>query len=129
MISGPIGTRVTVRDLFGNVPARRKFLRQTTTESAYIQRIVTAYASAYPSVQFALTTDGRRTIATDGSGSLQAAAVGAFGIDVGRTLIELGELDSVAAVPGVSVSGWVVAPEITRSHRQDMHFFVNGCWI
>jgi DNA mismatch repair protein MutL len=123
------GTRVTARDLFGNVPVRRNFLRQATTESAYIQRTVAAYATAYPDVKFALTIDGRRAIATDGSGSLQAAATGAFGVDVGRAVLELGELDPVAAVPGVKVTGWVAAPEITRSHRQDLHFFVNGRWI
>jgi DNA mismatch repair protein MutL len=128
-IAGPVGTRVTVRDLFGNVPARRKFLRQAATESAYIQRTITAYANAYPAVQFTLTVDGRRVIATDGSGSLQASAVGTFGIEVGRAVLELSALDPVAAVPGVSVSGWVVAPEVTRSHRQDLHLFVNGRWI
>jgi DNA mismatch repair protein MutL len=128
-ISGPGGTRVTVRDLFGNVPARRKFLRQAATESAYIQRTVAAYATAFPTVQFSLAVDGRRLIATDGAGSLQSAAVGVFGVDVGRALLELGVLDPSASVPGVVVSGWVGAPEVTRSHRQDLQFFVNGRWI
>ncbi len=128
-LSGGVGTKIVVRDLFENVPARRKFLKQSSTESAYIQRTVAAYAVANPNVQFSLTIDGRRAIATDGDGTLQAAAVGAFGTDIGRAILELPALDDVAAVPGVSVSGWLTSPEVTRSHRQDLFFFVNGRWI
>lgn len=128
-ISATTGTSVTVRNLFANVPARRKFLRQPSTESAYIQRTVSAYATANPHAQFALAIDGRRAIATDGSGGLQAAAIGVFGVEVGRAMLVLPELDEIASVPGVKVSGWVASPEITRSHRQDLFFFVNGRWI
>ena len=53
------GTAVTVRDLFANVPARRKFLRQPGTETGYIQRAVAAYAATYPAVAFELMIDGR----------------------------------------------------------------------
>src|SRR5262249_40823952 len=67
-VAAPLGTTVTVRDLFANVPARRKFLRQPATEAAYIGRAVEAYAVAYPAVAFALTIDGRRVFASDGAG-------------------------------------------------------------
>ncbi|MGH2534067.1 MAG: DNA mismatch repair endonuclease MutL [Thermomicrobiales bacterium] len=124
-----VGTTVTVRDLFGNVPARRKFLRQPSTEAAYIGRIVGAYAAAYPRVQFSLTSDGRRVFGTDGAGDQVGAATGVFGRDVSRAALVLEPLDEAAAVPGVAVTGWVAAPSITRSHRQDLVFFVNGRWI
>src|ERR671913_75427 len=55
------GTAVTAHDLFGNVPARRKFLRQPGTETGYIQRAVAAYAATYPAVAFELLIDGRRS--------------------------------------------------------------------
>ncbi|MGH2561975.1 MAG: DNA mismatch repair endonuclease MutL, partial [Thermomicrobiales bacterium] len=124
-----VGTTVTVKDLFGNVPARRKFLRQPSTESAYINRIVGAYAAAYPTIQYALSNDGRRVFGTDGTGDLIGAATGVFGADVAGAALVLEPLDEAAAVPGVEVSGWVAAPTITRSHRQDLVFFVNGRWI
>jgi DNA mismatch repair protein MutL len=127
--SAPEGTKISVRDLFANVPARKKFLRQPSTEAAYIQRTVSAYATANPQVQFTLTIDGRRAVATDGSGAFSAAAVGAFGVEVGRAVIEIPDPDAIARVPGVAVTGWVASPEVTRSHRQDMFFFVNGRWI
>lgn len=128
-VAAPVGTTVTVRDLFGNVPARRKFLRQPGTESGYIGRAVEAYAAAYPAVAFSFTVDGRRAFSTDGSGDPFAAAAGAFGLEVGEAAILLEPLEESAAVSGVTVRGWIGAPNVTRSHRQGLVFFVNGRWI
>ncbi|MGI8477593.1 MAG: DNA mismatch repair endonuclease MutL [Thermomicrobiales bacterium] len=123
------GSTVVVEHLFANVPARRKFLRQPGTETATISRIVAAYACAYPNVRFSLTCDGRRSFATDGSGDLQGAAAGALGVEVGQAALALEPLEESAAVPGVEVRGWVTAPTVHRSHRQQMVFFVNGRMI
>ena len=128
-VAAPAGTTVTVRDLFANVPARRKFLRQVSTEAAYIQRAVAAYAAAYAGVQVSLAIDGRRVLGSDGAGDAIAAAVGAFGAEVGQAALLLEPLEEAAAVPVVEVEGWVGAPPLTRSHRQGLVFFVNGRWI
>lgn len=128
-VAAPVGTTVTVRDLFGNVPARRKFLRQPGTESGYIGRAAEAYAAAYPAVAWSFTVDGRRAFTTDGSGDPIAAAAGAFGLEVGDSAILLEPLEESAVVPGVTVTGWIGAPKVTRSHRQGLVFFVNGRWI
>src|SRR5262249_6770880 len=58
-----------------------------------------------------------------------AAAAGALGLEVGDAAIPLEPLEASAAVPGVSVTGWIGAPAVTRSHRQGLIFFVNGRWI
>lgn len=128
-VGAPLGTVATVRDLFANVPARRKFLRQPATEAGYATRVLSAYASAYPGVAFELTTEQRRVFATDGAGDHSAAAVSVFGPEVGAAAIPLRPLDDAAAVPGVAVTGWVGGPTVHRSHRQGMIFFVNGRWI
>ncbi|MDQ3227619.1 MAG: DNA mismatch repair endonuclease MutL [Chloroflexota bacterium] len=128
-VGAAIGTAVTARDLFGNVPARRKFLRQPGTETGYIQRAVAAYAASYPAVAFELTIDGRRAFASDGSGDAVAAATAAFGPDVGQAALLLEPLDESAAVPGMSVAGWITSPELSRSHRQKIVIFVNGRWV
>ncbi len=120
------GTTVGVEQLFGNVPARRKFLRQASTESGMINRMVASYAAAYPAVRFSLEIDGRRAFSTDGSGDLIGAAAGAWGSDVGAAALLLEPLESSAAVPGISVEGWIGAPALNRSHRQHLVFFVNG---
>ncbi|MFT4037564.1 MAG: DNA mismatch repair endonuclease MutL [Thermomicrobiales bacterium] len=123
------GTTVTVRDLFGNVPARRKFLRQPGTEAGYIQRAVAAYAAVYPNVAVDLHVDARRAFTTDGAGDAISAATAAWGAEVGHAAIPLEPLDESAAVPGITVEGWVSSPEVSRSHRQGIIIFVNGRWV
>ncbi len=128
-VAAPAGTRVSVRDLFANVPARRKFLRQTSTETGYATRVVSSYAAAYADVAMALSVDGRRVFGTDGAGDAVATAAGVYGPEVGQAALRLAPLDEAAAVPGVAVTGWVGAPAVTRSHRNGLVFFVNGRWI
>ncbi len=127
--AAPPGTTVTVRDLFANVPARKKFLRQPGTETGYIARAVAAYAAAWPGVAFEFVSDDRRSFTTTGSGDPVAAALEIWGPEVGNAALRLEPLEESAAVPGVSVSGWVGAPTVTRSHRQGIVLFVNGRWV
>jgi DNA mismatch repair protein MutL len=120
---------VTVRDLFANVPARKKFLRQPGTETGYIARAVAAYAAAWPQVAIEFVADDRRGFATTGSGDPVVAATEVWGPEVGGAALRLEPLEESAAVPGVSVVGWVGAPSVTRSHRQGIVLFVNGRWV
>jgi DNA mismatch repair protein MutL len=124
--AAPRGTTVTVRDLFGNVPARRKFLRQPSTEGTYITRLIGAYACHRSDIQWSLTVDGRRTIRTDGGGDDTSAAIGVFGTELVEEILPLVELPEEMRVPGVEVSGWISSPRVSRSHRQSLYFFVNG---
>jgi DNA mismatch repair protein MutL len=123
------GTTVIVYDLFGNVPARRKFLRKPSTESGAITRAVEAYALANPAVSFQLESDGRRIFTTQGVGDDIEAAVNVLGADAGNAATILPELDDSSRVNGVRVSGWIGAPSLNRATRQGIIFFVNGRWI
>jgi len=122
----PVGTTVSVEDLFGNVPARRKFLRQPSTEAGYITRIIGAYACHRSEIRWSLVIDGRRVLSTPGNGGDTDAAIGVYGAELADEILPLGPLGPEAEVPGVSVSGWVSSPRVTRSHRQTLFFFVNG---
>lgn len=124
--AAPRGTTVTVRDLFANVPARRKFLRQPGTEATYINRLISAYACHRSDIQWTLTNDARSAIRTDGRGDDEAAAIGVFGNELRGNVLLLGEMSADMRVPGVEVSGWISSPAVHRSHRQSLHFFVNG---
>ncbi len=126
-LAAPPGTTITVRDLFANVPARLKFLRAAATEHGVIGRIVTAYALARPAVRFELSVDGRRTIATDGSGSRHNALVSVYGADVAAQMLPLDP--DIAEVPQISVAGYVSAPALNRANRQGILLYVNGRWI
>lgn len=121
------GTAVTVRDLFANVPVRRRFLRNERTETAFIQRVVAAYALARPDVQFTLVIDGRMVFSTDGSGQLRNAMASVLGADVAEQMILL----EWPAEPDAThrVAGAISLPSLFRSNRQQMLFFVNHRWI
>ncbi|HLI50347.1 MAG TPA: DNA mismatch repair endonuclease MutL [Thermomicrobiaceae bacterium] len=134
------GTVTAVRDLFAEVPARRKFLRQDQTEASYAQRVVVAYALAHPEVRFELTLDGRTALLTDGSGDLGNAIVAVFGTEAASRMLPIvaeppdGRDDSPvdadgALRPAVEVDGWISLPSLTRGNRQQIILLVNGRWI
>lgn len=118
------GTSIAARDLFANVPARRKFLRQPQTEANYVSRIVTGYALAYPEIAFSLEIDGRRAFATDGNGDAVGAAVAVWGPEIAGSLVHL---TSPEGMPdGFVVRGIVSLPNLDRATRQQQYVFAQG---
>ena len=120
------GTVMTVRQLFRNVPARRKFLRTTATETSHIQNMVTRYALAYPEVRFALNT-GRSSLLTPGSGSLRETIAAIYGLNVAENMLDIAEYDE--RVEQRIVTGMVSQPDLSRANRSFMNFFVNRRWV
>ena len=122
----PAGTTVEVRDLFGNLPARRKFLKSNSTESARVQELVTRYALAYPNARFQLTVDGRNVLTSPGNGRPREALLAVYGSEAANGMLEvLGE----EAETGYRVAGFAGAPSLHRANRSYMTFFVNRRWI
>ena len=120
------GTAMTVRQLFRNVPARRKFLRTTATETSHIQNMVTRYALAYPEVRFALDT-GSSSLLTPGSGSLREAIAAIHGLNVAENMLDISVVDERS---GQSTVGGVISqPALSRANRGYMSFFVNRRWV
>lgn len=120
------GTVVTVEDLFGNVPARRKFLRQPGTEATYITRLISAYAANRSDIAWSLTSEGRKSITTQGNGEDLQAAIGIYGTELVDAVLPLSSEADGAKIEGVGIYGWISAPRVSRSHRQSLYFFVNG---
>jgi DNA mismatch repair protein MutL len=127
------GTVVSARDLFANVPARQKFLRRDGTESAYVQRVVTAYALASPEVRFKLIIDGKTAVSTDGSGDLGNTLVGIVGAETAAQMVPIasspGPDPDEPDRPQIGVSGYIGLPTVTRGNRQQMFITVNRRWI
>jgi len=69
-VGAPVGTVITVENLFFNTPARLKFLKKENTEKRQISLIITRYAMAYPQVRFVLEQDDREVFRSNGSGQL-----------------------------------------------------------
>ncbi len=118
------GTAVTARDLFANLPARRKFLRQPQTEANYVARMVGGYALAYPFIAFSLDIDGRRVLSTDGNGDAIGAAVSIWGSEVAGELVPLQQPEDLAE--GFAISGVVSTPDLDRATRQQQFLFAQG---
>ena len=120
----PIGTTVQVVELFGNVPARRKFLRSEAAETARIQEVVARYALAYPGTRFTLSADERRLIDTPGSGRRRETILSLYGADVASRMLPVYLVDG-----DVEIDGYVSAPELSRHNRSYITLLVNRRWV
>jgi DNA mismatch repair protein MutL len=120
----PPGTTVEVRDIFHNVPARRKFLRAERTEFNHIDELVKAIALARPQVEFRLGHNGKpvRLLRPADSDAALAARVGEIlGAEFPAQSLRI---DHAGA--GLRLSGWVGLPTASRSQADQQYFYVNG---
>lgn len=121
----PVGTTISVRDLFYNTPARRKFMRSEATENYHLTSIVTHYALAHPEIAFTLTNNGRESLRLSPAKDLRERAYQIFGA---------GLLESLLPVRGgrpfvAEISGFVSAPRERRTTRDAQYFFINGRFV
>ena len=120
----PPGTSVQVADLFGDLPARRKFLRSAPAEASRIQEVITRYGLAHPEVRFTLSVDGREGISTPGSGRLQDAILSIYGADVAGRMLPVSLADG-----DVTIDGYTGAPDLNRRNRSYTTLLVNRRWV
>jgi DNA mismatch repair protein MutL len=119
------GTTISVRDLFYNTPARRKFMRSEATENYHLTSIVTHYALAHPEIAFTLTNNGREVLRVSPARDVRERAFQIFGA---------GMLDSLLPVSGgrayiANISGFISAPRERRTTRDGQYFFVNQRFV
>lgn len=122
-VAWPGGTEFEIRDLFFNVPARRKFLKSDSTEGFHITNLVTHYALANPQISFTLIQNGREVIAASPVESLKERAYQLFGADFIENLIEIN------AEGEISLQGFVSKPQEQRASRDSQYLFVNGRFV
>lgn len=116
----PPGTSVTVRDLFFNTPARRKFLKSTVTEGNQVYDTVVRLALSHPEVSVSFRNEHRQVFMTSGNGDLREVALAVFGRDFSRRL-----LDIEMQYGDINVTGLISTPELTRKNRKGQIFVVN----
>ena len=131
----PRGTTISVRDLFFNTPARRKFLRSEATESYHLTNLVTHYALAHPEIAFTLTNNGRETLRVAPAKDLRERAYQVFGAQFLDGLLEVNNsvsepTETSFSLPQIAkVRGFVSAPRDRRTSRDAQFLFVNGRFV
>ncbi len=123
-IGAPTGTTLIVRNLFYNVPARKKFLKTAMTEGSYITELITRLALSHPEVSFKYIINGTNKIATSGNGKLQDVIYHIYGKDVSSNLLPVKR-----TVGDFSVEGYVGKAFVSKGNRSFEHYFVNGRYI
>jgi DNA mismatch repair protein MutL len=131
----PRGTTISVRDLFFNTPARRKFLRSEATESYHLTNLATHYALAHPEIAFTLTNNGRETMRLAPARDLRERAYQIFGPQFLDGLLEVNNsvsepTETSFSLPQIAkVRGFVSAPRDRRTSRDAQFLFVNGRFV
>jgi len=120
----PRGTTVSIKNLFFNTPARKKFMKSPATEMGHIGDIVSKYALARSNVSFVLISDGKPLLSTPGTGSLKDAAVAIYGAELAKNLI-----DNDYRFQQGRIYGLLGPPTLTRIDKSYETFFVNGRYV
>lgn len=118
------GAEFEIRDLFFNVPARRKFLKTEATESYHIANLATHYALANPQLSFTLMSNNRESLRVTPAADLRERAYQIFGGEF------IGDLIEVMGESGeMRTRGFVSSPSATRTNRDGQYFFINGRYV
>jgi DNA mismatch repair protein MutL len=132
-IARGVGTTIAVRDLFFNVPARKKFLRSEQTELAHIASLVTHYSLAHPDKTFELWNGGANLLHATPVETLRERVFQVFGSQLLDDLIELEAHNHTLQRPepdeparSYSVCGFVSRPQVQKNNRNSIFVFVNG---
>ncbi len=118
-----IGTIMEIKDLFYNIPARLKFLKNPNTEFSYIQELVQSIAISHPQTAFELKKNGKTVLKTSGNNELKHALKELFSNNVTDNLKEVLKTDQLS---GLKISGYVSTPDFTRSSKKDYHIYINS---
>ena len=121
----PRGTTIIVRDLFFNIPARRKFLRSEATETFHLTNLVTHYALAHPEIAFTFVNNGREVVRAAAAKDLRERAFQIFGAEFLDNLLEVNGGEPQVA----RISGYVSAPRDRRTSRDSQYLFVNRRFV
>lgn len=116
------GTVFEIKNLFFNVPARRKFMRTESTEAAHVEHQVKLHALAYPEVRFTYKKDGRIVFDVPATSDRRTRIAGLSGAEVGKALIEVPHTE----YSGMEVLGYVLPAEYARKGRRQQFVFLNG---
>ncbi len=129
-VGAPAGTTIKIRNLFFNTPARRKFLKTTTTEMGHINHVVSRIAMSHPHVAFKLTHNGSELINVQQQNSLSERVLSFLGQEMANDMLPVQlSTDSVTGHLSLEITGFILPPAHTRPNRDMQSLFVNNRYI
>lgn len=123
-VSTPVGTKITVEDLFFNTPARLKYMKSLQAELGHIVDVINRQSLGHPEIAFTLINDGRELTKTAGTGDLRQTIAGIYGLNTAKKMVEISASDL-----DFEVSGYISLPELTRANRNYITILINGRYI
>lgn len=123
-IGAPDGTTFLIKDLFYNVPARKKFLKSAQTEGSYIADMVEKLALSHPEISFKFIQNNQTKLHTSGNGNVKDLIYHVFGREISAGLLPVTIENDLFCV-----SGYIGKPMITRGNRNYEIYFINGRYI
>lgn len=123
-VGAPDGTTVMVRNLFYNIPVRRKFLKSFATEGSYIADLMEHLAMSRPEISFKFVMNRDTRFHTSGNGDLREVIYRIYGRDVSERLIPIEDERD-----GIHIRGYIGKPEMNRANRNMENYFVNRRYI
>jgi DNA mismatch repair protein MutL len=118
-----VGTIMEIKNLFYNLPARLKFLKNPKTEFSYIQELVQSLAIINPQVSIELKNNGKTVVKTTGSADLKTTIKEVYSADVVANLKDVLKTDKLS---GFKITGYVSTPDYTRSSKKGYHLYINS---
>ncbi len=122
----PSGTTFLVRNLFYNVPARKKFLKTAMTEGGYINELMERMALSRPDISFKYMNNGKTVLHTTGGNELKDIIYHIFGRDIAMAVLPVTYPKDEF---GIEISGFIGKPVIARGNRTQENYFINGRYI
>ncbi len=120
----PVGTSISVSELFYNVPARQKFLKTAQTELGHIVELLNRFIVSHPCVDFTLLHNDRQILRSSGSGKLEDALLTVFGRDAAEAVIPI-----TGTYGPYTVRGFVSRPSYSKPNRAGQLFYVNQRYV
>lgn len=118
-----VGTIMEVKNLFFNLPARLKFLKNPKTEFSYIQELLQSLVIINPQIGFELKNNGKTVLKTTGLGDLKTAIKEVYSSEVIENLKEVIKTDKLS---GFKIAGFISTPDYTRSSKKSFHIYINS---
>ena len=120
----PDGTTIIIRDIFFNVPVRRKFMKRDAAEANAIISIMQKIILSHPEIAFKLIKDNKIEFSSAGDGELYSAVYGVYGRDFAHDMIPVNYSEN-----GITVKGYIIKPLYSKSNRSFQNFFINGRFV